>query len=41
MSLNPTAVHGIVVGPSKIEKGIHEFKIGMLKYIDSEGKEVK
>lgn len=40
--IKPESLTWVIVGDrSKIEKGIQELNIGTLKYIDSEGKEVK
>jgi zinc protease len=40
--IKPESLTWVIVGDrSKIEKGIQELNIGVIKYIDSEGKEVK
>jgi zinc protease len=40
--IKPQNLTWVIVGDrSKIEKGIQELNLGVIKYIDSEGKEVK
>ncbi|MES2848440.1 MAG: insulinase family protein, partial [Bacteroidota bacterium] len=40
--IQPNGLTWVIVGDrSKIEKGIQELNIGAIKYIDSEGKEIK
>jgi zinc protease len=40
--IRPESLTWVIVGDrSKIEKGIQELNIGPIKYIDSEGKEMK